>query len=453
MRAENGGQMEKIKSVGGYIRVSTTEQAMRGVSLESQEAAIRAWCDRNGYKLVDLYIDRGITARKKLQNRKEFCRMMQDVQAHRINHILVLRLDRFFRNTYDYHRMMKEYLEPNGCEWSAINEDYDTTTTNGRLMINLRLAIAEQECDIDSDRIKDVFRNRIRNGHVVTGRQAMGYSITEDKRLIPNEDAQTVRDIFDSFLATGCVRKTMMDIRAKDGLILNFKSFRAILSKEIYIGKYRDNRSFCEPIIEKEKFEVVQKMLENNTWFRPDTKYKEPFFFSGLLICPDCGKIMSGCRNKWGYKTYRCMGHYGEKVCPNNRYLSEPIVERYLEENLMREWDRYRTQAEEAQKRTKPRAGVKQQTEGMMKRLNELYIKGTIDMTEYEERYRELEERLKSIEETAIAEKRETRNDQLIKNFKEIYSGLTAEEKNPFWRYIVKEVYFENKEVSEVIFL
>lgn len=445
--------MEKIKSVGGYIRVSTTEQAMRGVSLESQEAAIRAWCDRNGYKLVDLYIDRGITARKKLQNRKEFCRMMQDVQAHRINHILVLRLDRFFRNTYDYHRMMKEYLEPNGCEWSAINEDYDTTTTNGRLMINLRLAIAEQECDIDSDRIKDVFRNRIRNGHVVTGRQAMGYSITEDKRLIPNEDAQTVRDIFDSFLATGCVRKTMMDIRAKDGLILNFKSFRAILSKEIYIGKYRDNRSFCEPIIEKEKFEVVQKMLENNTWFRPDTKYKEPFFFSGLLICPDCGKIMSGCRNKWGYKTYRCMGHYGEKVCPNNRYLSEPIVERYLEENLMREWDRYRTQAEEAQKRTKPRAGVKQQTEGMMKRLNELYIKGTIDMTEYEERYRELEERLKSIEETAIAEKRGTRNDQLIKNFKEIYSGLKAEEKKPFWRYIVKEVHFENKEVSEVIFL
>ena len=445
--------MEKIKSVGGYIRVSTTEQAIRGVSLESQEAAIRAWCDRNGYKLVDLYIDRGITARKKLQNRKEFCRMMQDVQAHRINHILVLRLDRFFRNTYDYHRMMKEYLEPNGCEWSAINEDYDTTTTNGRLMINLRLAIAEQECDIDSDRIKDVFRNRIRNGHVVTGRQAMGYSITEDKRLIPNEDAQTVRDIFDSFLATGCVRKTMMDIRAKDGLILNFKSFRAILSKEIYIGKYRDNRSFCEPIIEKEKFEVVQKMLENNTWFRPDTKYKEPFFFSGLLICPDCGKIMSGCRNKWGYKTYRCMGHYGEKVCPNNRYLSEPIVERYLEENLMREWDRYRTQAEEAQKRTKPRAGVKQQTEGMMKRLNELYIKGTIDMTEYEERYRELEERLKSIEETAIAEKRGTRNDQLIKNFKEIYSGLKAEEKNPFWRYIVKEVHFENKEVSEVIFL
>ena len=445
--------MEKIKSVGGYIRVSTTEQAMRGVSLESQEEAIRAWCSRNGYKLVDLYIDRGITARKKLQNRKEFCRMMQDVQNRRINHIVVLRLDRFFRNTYDYHRMMKEYLEPNGCEWSAINEDYDTATTNGRLMINLRLAIAEQECDIDSDRIKDVFRNRIRSGHVVTGRQAMGYSITEDKRLVPNEDAQTVRDIFDSFLSTGCVRKTMMDIREKDGLVLNFKSFRAILSKEIYIGKYRDNRSFCEPIIEKEKFEIAQKMLESNTWYRPNTQYKEPFFFSGLLICPDCGKIMSGCRNTWGYKSYRCMGHYGEKTCPNNRYLSEPIIERYLEENLIAEWDRYRTRTEEGQKRTKPKADVRQQIEGMMKRLNELYIKGTVDMKEYEQRYQELEERLTHAEKEATAEKRESRNDQLIRNFKEVYSNLTPEEKNPFWRYTIKEVHFESKSVSEIIFL
>lgn len=445
--------MDKIKSVGGYIRVSTTEQAMRGVSLESQEEAIRNWCERNGYKLTDLYIDRGITARKKLQNRKEFCRMMQDVQSHRINHIVVLRLDRFFRNTYDYHRMMKEYLEPNGCEWSAINEDYDTTTTNGRLMINLRLAIAEQECDIDSDRIKDVFRNRIRNGHVVTGRQAMGYSITEDKRLEPNEDAQTVRDIFDSFLATGCVRKTMIDIREKDGLVLNFKSFRAILSKEIYIGKYRDNRSFCEPIIEKEKFEIVQKMLENNTWFRPNAKYKEPFFFSGLLICPDCGKIMSGCRNTWGYKSYRCMGHYGDKVCPNNRYLSEPLIEQYLEENITKEWERFKTRTAEARKQVRPKEKSRQQIEGMLKRLNELYIKGTIEMADYEKRYAELEEQLKRAEEDPTVQIRKSTDELIVKNFGEAYNDLTAEEKNPFWRFIVKEVHFKDKQVSELIFL
>lgn len=444
--------MEKIRNVGGYIRVSTAEQAMRGVSLESQEEAIKSYCSRNNYNLIDLYIDRGITARKKLQNRKAFCRMMEDVQTHRINHIVVLRLDRFFRNTYDYHRMMKEYLEPNNCDWSAINEDYNTTTTNGRLMINLRLAIAEQECDIDSDRIKDVFRNRIRTGHVVTGKQAMGYSITEDKRLTPNEDAQIIRDIFDSFIATGCVRKTMLDIREKDGLILNFKSFRQILSKEIYIGKYRDNHSFCEPIIDKEKFEVVQKMLENNTWFRPNTKYKEPFFFSGILICPECGKILTGCRNAHGYKSYRCMGHYGNKICSNNRYISEPIIERYLTENITAEWDKFKKSSTEAKKQSKPKEKTKAQLEGMIKRLNEIYIKGNISPDEYEQRFKDLESQLKKIDEET-PEIRPSTEKLLLSNFKQIYSDLKPEEKNPFWRYIVKEVRFVGSDVSEVTFL
>ena len=98
-----------IKNAAGYIRVSTEEQARKGISLESQEAAIRQYCARNELKLIDLYIDRGITARKKLSKRAEFMRMMSDVQSRKINHIVVLRLDRFFRNTYDYHRMMKEY--------------------------------------------------------------------------------------------------------------------------------------------------------------------------------------------------------------------------------------------------------------------------------------------------------------------------------------------------------
>lgn len=444
--------MEKIRNVGGYIRVSTAEQAMRGISLEAQQEAIKNYCAQNGYKLEDLYIDRGITARKKLQNRKEFCRMIQDVQAHKINHIVVLRLDRFFRNTYDYHRMMKEYLEPNGCEWSAINEDYDTTTTNGRLMINLRLAIAEQECDIDSDRIKDVFRNRIRSGHVVTGRQAMGYSITDDKRLVPNKDAQIVKDIFDSFIATGCVRKTMLDIREKHGLILNFKSFRAILSKEIYTGKYRDNNSFCEPIIDKEKFKTVQKMLENNTYFRPNTKYKEPFFFSGLLICPECGNILTGCRNTQGYKSYRCMKHYGEKICPNNHYISEPIIEQYLLQNIVTEWNKYKVKAAEGKKQPNAKSKTRSQLEGMINRLNEIYIKGNITPEEYEQRFKDLNSQLKDLTDKPEKPKQSTEK-LLLNDFNKIYSDLKPEEKNPFWRYIIKEIHISDNKISEIVFL
>ena len=89
---------------------------------------------------------------------------MRDVDAGLIDRIIVMRLDRWFRNVYDYHKMMNEHLIPHNVDWCAVKEDYDTTTTNGRLMINLRLAIAEQECDTDGDRIRDVQENMIQKG-------------------------------------------------------------------------------------------------------------------------------------------------------------------------------------------------------------------------------------------------------------------------------------------------
>lgn len=138
--------MNVIRGVG-YIRVSTAEQATRGLSLDAQEAEIRAYAKAHGIELFNIYVDAGITARKRLDRREAFGQMMKDVDSGLIDEIIVMRLDRWFRNIYDYHKMMNEHLIPHGVNWSAVKEDYDTKTTNGRLMINLRLAIAEQECD------------------------------------------------------------------------------------------------------------------------------------------------------------------------------------------------------------------------------------------------------------------------------------------------------------------
>ena len=165
--------MYSVKRAAGYIRVSTVEQSLKGLSIETQIAEIENYAKAHNMKLEGVYIDRGITARKQLTKRVEFMRLMEDVQLGKIEHIIVLRLDRFFRNIYDYHRMMNEYLTPNNCDWSAVKEQYSTATTNGRLMINLRLAIAEQECDTDSDRIKDVQKHRISEGYIISGRRIL----------------------------------------------------------------------------------------------------------------------------------------------------------------------------------------------------------------------------------------------------------------------------------------
>ena len=98
--------MDELKRAAGYIRVSTAEQSTKGLSIETQIAEIKAYAEYHKMKLVDIYADRGITARKSLEKRVDFMRMMGDVQSGKINHIIVLRLDRFFRNVFDYHKMM-----------------------------------------------------------------------------------------------------------------------------------------------------------------------------------------------------------------------------------------------------------------------------------------------------------------------------------------------------------
>jgi len=434
-----------VRNAGGYIRVSTEEQARRGVSLESQESAIRDYCDKHDLRLVDLYIDRGITARKKLNKRLEFMRMMRDVQHHKIEHIVVLRLDRFFRNTYDYHRMMKEYLEPNGCDWSAVMEDYNTTTTNGRLMINLRLAIAEQECDIDGDRIRDVFHNRIKQGYVVTGKQARGYDITPDKRMVPNGDADLIRDIFDDFLLTGSVHKTLRNMSGR--ISLNYKSFRQLLSKEIYIGKYRDNENFCEPIIDKDVFRRAQLLLQKNTWDRPIDE-REPFLFSGLMVCAQCGRNMGGGRTTKGVKIYRCMQHFNNARCPNNHTKSETVVEKFLLENVIPLWEQNKIEAEAAKAKA-PKKTNRQAIEEKLKRLNRLYINDHISYEEYVKTYRELESQI--IDDDHLQEDTPSlsrADEALTDNFKGSYALLSAEEKRAFWKGILKAIVFDGENLS-----
>ena len=85
-----------------YIRVSHDEQVLHGLSLEAQEATLKEYAQNKGYTIIDTYADEGITARKKLSNRKDLQRLLKDVQADKIDLILVTKLDRWFRNIKDY---------------------------------------------------------------------------------------------------------------------------------------------------------------------------------------------------------------------------------------------------------------------------------------------------------------------------------------------------------------
>lgn len=125
-----------------YIRCSHDDQVLHGDTLDAQNAILDEFITLNRMQLVDTFIDEALTARKKFTKRKEFVRLLDGVKRHDFDLIIFTKLDRWFRNIGDYHRI-QEILDANGVQWKAVTESYDTTTTNGRLYINIRLSVAQ----------------------------------------------------------------------------------------------------------------------------------------------------------------------------------------------------------------------------------------------------------------------------------------------------------------------
>lgn len=444
--------MEEVKRAAGYIRVSTAEQSLKGLSIDTQIAEIKEYAKLHEMKLEDVYIDRGITARKSLEKRIEFMRMMKDVESKKINHIIVLRLDRFFRNVYDYHKMMNEYLEPNKCDWSAVKEQYTTTTTNGRLMINLRLAIAEQECDTDSDRIKDVLAHRVSQGYAISGSTPFGYKVENKRVVVDQEKVHIVKDMFDTFELNNSMRKTLFYINEKYGTNLIYKNFVRIFKNKLYIGEFRGNTNYCEPIITKEQFTNVQRLIKLN--LHP-AKNEYFYIYSKMIKCDNCGRTFSGVRYqkpKITYTYYRCNYAYNDLLCENRAVINQAFIDDFLLNNIERLANEHMDEIKKIEAVKQPVRSNRKTIEKKMQRLNNLYVNGFIDMDKYKADYNELQSQ---IIDTPTEEKKDFKSLQafLKSDYKAKYPTLTDEDKRTMWRSIISEIRVRGHEIVSIKFL
>ena len=432
----------KVIRGAGYIRVSTAEQALRGLSLESQEMDIRAYAEAHEIQLVGMYVDRGITARKALNKRQAFQQLMRDVDDGKIDRIIVMRLDRWFRNVYDYHRMMNEHLIPHGVDWCAVKEDYDTTTTNGRLMINLRLAIAEQECDTDGDRIRDVQHNMILKGCWPFGNAPLGYKIT-DKRLVKDPETQAhVEFFFRHLLANGSMRGALHAVNDAFGTHYEYKRAQTMVKRSVYYGEYGQQKEFCPAYITREEHERILYLVSKNIRVRtsPDAGVH---LFSSLLICDDCGRRMNAQiirRPSGTYTTYRCAHAMDNQLCPNNRSTSERAVEQYLLDYLQNDLAQYIVEMEVQNGAQRPAQDNTDVIRARQERVKELFIDGMISLDEYKARVDELERKIIVLPPRSGPNLGRLR--QLMESdFPTIYNGLSREEKRSFWRSILRELH------------
>lgn len=432
-----------------YIRVSGEEQKMHGLSLEAQQERLEKYARERGWLIVGIYIDAAKTARKHLHKRTEFQKMIDSVKRNEIDILLFCRLDRWFRSVADYYKIM-EILHDHNCEWLTTDEEYDTTTANGRLYINVKLSIAQNEADIDGERIDVVFDSKIAHGTVVSGNCPFGFRVNDEKRLeIVPEDADIVRDAFCRYEATVSQRGTIKYIREKYGVNWCDATFRRMLREKLYTGIYdrggRINENFCPAIITHDQFEHVQKLTSKNARSSPSGKV---YIFTSILTCNECSHKLVGYSTRQ-YCYYRCNQHFQRGRCSNNHSVREDFIESWLFDHLEEEINRCQLEWEvqAASRKRSITSSDKAALKRKLSKLKELYVNELIDLEEYKKDYEIYTAALRQLPEPAAEAPPdfEAVEKLLQSDFKNIYESLTREEKRTLWRSVISEIRIDSE--------
>lgn len=446
-----------MKRAAIYIRVSSDKQVQEGDSIAAQRDALRKHIDsRDDLVFAGEYLDDGISGTK--ADRDELQRLLDDVRGGKIDLILITKLDRWFRSVRHY-TATQEILDRHGVAWTAIWEPiYDTSSPQGRLIVNQMMSIAQFEAENTGQRIRQVQAYKVTQGEVISGTTPHGYSIV-DKHLVPNQHAESVLTAFKAFSRNGSINGTLVEISGLKGLPRLQKGLKSMLSNPIYIGEYRGNKSFCPPIVPRDLWDDVQRQLPMNV----KKSQRHCYIFSGLLVCDDCGCSMAGnARKKLRTKarvleeslSYRCPKHYTRKPsqCINSKTLSEPALEKVLLAELEKTIEA--VDIEVKPKKAKDNSAQIAAVERKIERLKELYLNDLITLDEYKRDKAGLSARLEQLR--ADAEKSPNMgNIRALKGvkIKDIYSTFTPQERRRFWRGIVKQVRFNHLREMQVEYL
>lgn len=455
----------RILRAGLFERVSTEEQAKFGYSIQSQIEDLEKYCNTHKMKIVGHYCDEGVSAGKSYTKRPEMKRLLDDVQAGKIDIILFTRLDRWFRNVKEYFRV-QEILDAHKVEWKAIWEDYDTTSANGRMAITIFLAIAQAEREKTAERIRSVFDSKRRRKEAFFGRTATpaGYIEQKDEhgitRLVKDPELkQAFEDFWDIAVRYESVTKAAKHVTLEYGLTRSRQKWYELSRKEIYTGTYKGVEGYCPAYVSRKDW---LKLISRKSVRKAQND--RVYLFAGLVKCPMCGKKMCSKYTKTKlaggvikeYFSYRCPDKE-IKLCLNKHAVSQLKMETWLLEHLEKllKLEIDRVEAELAKPKPAPKTNISVLKE-RLRRLDVIYMAGNKTDDEYMKEQRELKDAITKAE-SKEAPNPTDRDLTLLKctlesDFKTIYETLDDEDKRGFWRHLIKEIHVDGNDIVSVIF-
>lgn len=402
------------KTAGVYIRVSTEDQAREGFSLGEQEEKLLQLCKFKELEVYKVYKDAGISA-KDMEHRPQFQAMLKDMKEGKINYIVAYKLDRINRSVRDLEELIS-VLEQYNCFLLCDRDDVNTSTANGRFFVRMLTVLSQLEIEIVSERTKFGLNGAIKSGHI-PGQRPFGYTKSEDKKMIvDNATRPYIEKIFDMYLEG----KSFQQIANyfKENNIYPKKKWRdttiqKIIDNKIYMGDYEQYKrigkqenlepivymNVVEPIISRAKWEECQKQKERNQ--RTYTRDRIYTFFQRLK-CPSCGRIMK-CKGSGGSK--RKYMYYTCEHCHVN--FNENYVEELLESFIydLLEYDmavkKFFLPILEDKNNKIDTTTIDKEIRNLEKqrdRIKQAYIKGIVEMEDFKEDYKLIEDKLANLE-------------------------------------------------------
>ena len=316
-----------------YIRVSTQEQATEGYSISEQTDRLNKYCEALKWRVYRVYTDAGYsgstTSRPALQS------LITDVKGHKVNRVLVYKLDRLSRSQKDTLQLIEDVFLANGVDFVSMNENFDTSTPFGRAMVGILAVFAQLEREQIKERMFMGKQARANTGQYSAGKAPIGYDYipgtkNEPARLIVNDfEKLQIQKVFNDY-ANGVTASKIAEGLNAAGMTHKYgiwmpKTIRGIIESKTYLGyiKYCNvwYKSDHEPLISEALFNACQTIHEKHVADhvaynrRPG---KATTFFGGLLVCAQCGEKYTKTTtysNGKKYAYYRCSTHGNE----NNR--------------------------------------------------------------------------------------------------------------------------------------
>lgn len=180
-----------MKQALGYIRVSTEKQADKGVSLEAQQAKIEHWCKANGYELVKVYVDAGISG-KRMDTRKELLAALASLKKGMA--LVSYSLSRLARSTKDLIEI-SELVAKKKADLISLSESIDTTTAAGKMMFQMLAVLSEFERNLTAERTSGALQHKKATGQKYTNQTPYGFEAIEGRLVEVKQEAEIVAEI------------------------------------------------------------------------------------------------------------------------------------------------------------------------------------------------------------------------------------------------------------------